>query len=143
MVVQILKPTPLDWTESFSAESTIPYGGYLSFELLPSLFPENDISQNRAPIFEYADTTHPAKNWIFINKDFGLDEYETNILLSQVEQGAQVFIAARTFQSAFKDTFDIGTTFNNPFLGGGSILDDDTSRVNLTNPSLEKTDWFT
>lgn len=137
VVFQIFKPKPLDWTESFSADSKIPYGAYLLHEYLPSLFPEQDITQNRAPIFDYADTLNPQKNWIFINNSFGLDEFETDILLSQIQQGAHVFIAARTFQDTFKDTLNIGTTFNNPLLGGGSILDDDTARVHFTNPALK------
>lgn len=134
---QIFKPKPLDWTESFSADSKIPYGGYLLHEYLPSLFPVQDITQNRTPIFNYADTLNPQKNWIFINKSFGLDGFETDILLSQIQQGAHVFIAARTYQNAFRDTLDIATTFNNPLLGGGSILDDDTARVHFTNPALQ------
>ena len=137
VLVQILKPQPLNWTESFSSEDKIPYGGYLTHALLPAVFPADSISVNQAPIFEYADTTHPQKNWIFINKTFGIDPFETDILLSQVEQGAVVFIAARTFEQAFKDSLEIGTYLNNPFLTGGSILEEDTVHVNFTNPQLK------
>lgn len=142
ILTQILRPKPLDWTESFSADDKIPYGGYLIHALLPAAFPDDEISINRSPIFEYADTTNPQKNWVFINKSFGIDRWETDILLSQVEQGASVFIAARTFEQAFKDSLEIGTYLNNPFLSGGSILDDDTVRVNFTNPQLKKESGF-
>ncbi|HBX67417.1 MAG: hypothetical protein CL670_06905 [Balneola sp.] len=142
VLVQILSPKPLDWTESFSAEDKIPYGGYLIHSLLPTAFPADQITTNRAPIFEYADTTDPQKNWIFINRTFGIDQWETDILLFQVERGAQVFIASRTFQQAFKDSFEIGTTLNNPLLGGGSITDDDTAYVNFTNPALNQPNGF-
>ena len=142
ILTQILKPKPLDWTESFSAEDKIPYGGYLIHALLPAAFPEDEISTNRAPIFEYADTTNPQKNWIFINKSFGIDRWETEILLSQVQQGASVFIAARSFGQAFQDSLDIVTYLNNPFLTSGSILDEDTVHVNFTNPRLKKESGF-
>lgn len=138
VLVQILKPKPLNWTESFSAEDKIPYGGYILHELLPVSFSEDNLTVNQSPIFEYADTANPQKNWIFVNSEFAIDQWETDILLSQVEKGAHVFIAARTYNQAFKDTLEIGTTLNNPFLGGGSILDDDTARVNFTNPRLKK-----
>lgn len=142
LIVQIFKPKPLDWTESFSADSKIPYGGFLLHEYLPSLFPNQDITENRAPIFDYADTLNPQKNWIFINKSFGLDEFETEILFSQVRQGTNIFIAARTYQNVFKDTLDIGTTFNNPLLGGGSILTEDTTHINFTNPALRSENGY-
>jgi hypothetical protein len=142
ILTQILKPTPLDWTESFSAEDKTPYGGYLIEALLPTAFPEDQISTNQAPIFEYADTTNPKKNWIFINKTFGIDQWEADILLSQIEDGAEVFIAARSFEQAFKDSLEIRTTLNNPFLGGGSILDEDTAYVNFTNNQLKQENGY-
>lgn len=142
ILTQILRPKPLDWTESFSSEDKIPYGGYLIHELLPVLFPDDNITTNRAPIFEYADTTNPQKNWIFINKSFGIDRWETEILLSQVQQGASVFIAARNFGQAFQDSLEIDTYLNNPFLTGGSILNEDTAYVNFTNPQLKTESGF-
>jgi hypothetical protein len=142
VLTQLLRPKPLDWTESYSSEDKIPYGGYLLHALLPEAFPDDEISVNQSPIFEYADTTNPQKNWIFINKSFGIDRWETDILLSQVEQGASVFIAARTFEQAFKDSLNIGTYLNNPLLSGGSILDEDTARVNFTNPRLKEESGF-
>ncbi|MBO6585864.1 MAG: hypothetical protein JJ953_07140 [Gracilimonas sp.] len=142
VLAQILQPKPLNWTESYSSEDKIPYGGYLMHALLPAAFPDDEISLNQSPIFEYADTTNPQKNWIFINKSFGIDRWETDILLSQVEQGASVFIAARTFEQAFKDSLGIGTYLNNPLLTGGSILDEDTARVNFTNPRLKEESGF-
>ena len=142
MVVQIFKPKPLDWTENFSADSKIPYGAYLVHEYLTHLFPDQTIVENRTPLFENAETPDPAKNWIFMDTGFGLDRYETDILISQIKNGSHVFIAARTYRDAFKDTFKIGTTFNNPLLGGGSMLDDDTARVHFTNPELKKIDGY-
>lgn len=142
VVVQLVQPRPLDWTESFSATDKIPYGGYLTHELMPYLFPGEEINTNTAPLFEYSDTTNADKNWIFINTSFGPDQFETKILLSQAEKGAHVFLAARTFQGAFGDRLDIETTFTNPLLGEGAILSDDTTYVNFTNPKLREDNGF-
>ncbi|MBD3616335.1 MAG: hypothetical protein HUJ22_07160 [Gracilimonas sp.] len=138
VLVQILKPKPLDWTESFSAEDKIPYGGYILHELLPYTFPGQDIITNQSPVFEYADTANPKKNWIFINRTFNIDQWETEILLSQVKKGADVFIAARSFGQALSDSLNLTTSLNSPFLGGGNILEDDTVHVNFTNPRLKR-----
>ncbi|MDR9414977.1 MAG: DUF4350 domain-containing protein [Gracilimonas sp.] len=142
VLIQIFKPKPLNWTENFSADSKIPYGGYLIHEYLPSLFPGQDIIENRGPLFHFADTLSGNKNWIFINKSFGLDEFETDILLSQIEKGSHVLIAARTFSNAFKDSLNISTKFNYPSLKNGAILDDDTARVFFTNPILKSSNGY-
>lgn len=137
LVVKLVQPKPLDWTESFSSTDKIPYGGYLIHALLPSAFPEDKLSQNLDPLFELKDTSDTDRNWIFMNTEFSLDRWETDILLSQVAQGTDVFIAARTFGNSFGDSLEIKTTMNNLFLGSGTILDDDTAFVHFTNPQLE------
>jgi len=142
VVFEILKPKPLDWTESFSAEDKIPYGGYLIHEMLPYAFSEGSITTNNAPIFEYADTLNAEKNWVFINTTFNLDRWESEILLSQAEQGADIFMAAREFGQFLADTLDLTTSLNNPFLQAGHILTDDTVSVNFTNPRLKKDGGF-
>lgn len=139
---EILKPKPLDWTESFSAEDKIPYGGYLIHEMLPYTFSEESITTNSAPIFEYADTLNANKNWIFINTSFNFDPWESKILLSKAEQGADIFMAAREFGQFFTDTLDLTTSLNNPFLQAGNILSDDTVTVNFTNLRLERDGGF-
>jgi hypothetical protein len=142
IVVQLLKPPPLDWTESFSSEDKIPYGGYLIHALLPTAFPENELSENQAPLFELEDSTNANQNWIFMNTAFSLDKWETRILLSQVNHGADVFIAARQFGGAFGDSLGIKTAMNSPFLGAGNILKDDTVHVHFSNPQLEQKGGF-
>ncbi|SMO48746.1 DUF4350 domain-containing protein [Gracilimonas mengyeensis] len=138
LLIELLRPTPLDWTESFSAADDIPYGGYILHELLPETFPGTDISQNQQPLFQRPDSLQSTQNWIFINTNFQLDEWESQKLLRWVENGSQVFIAARSYSGLFADTLNLGTTYQNPLLGGGSIVDDDTSYVHFSNPMLQK-----
>lgn len=142
VMTQLLQPKPLDWTESFSSEDKIPYGGYLIHELLPNIFPSQEIQTNQKPLFEQPDSTQEQQNWIFMNSEFGLGSWETNKLLSWIAQGNEVFIAARNFNQAFGDTLELNTRLGNPFLGGGSILSDDTARVNFTNPELQTTNGY-
>lgn len=142
ILIELLQPKSLDWTESFSSEDKIPYGGYLLHEMLPEVFPGAPIQSNQQPIFEYPDSSRESKNWVFIDIEFGLDQWETNKLLSWVEQGDQVFIAARNYSQAWSDTLEINTNMENPLLSGGSILTDDTARVNFTNPKLRTPEGF-
>ncbi|MFD2533144.1 DUF4350 domain-containing protein [Gracilimonas halophila] len=142
VVFEILKPKPLDWTESFSAEDKIPYGGFLIHEMLSQTFSEESITTNNSPIFEYSDTLNANKNWIFINTSLNFDPWESKILFSQAEQGTDIFIAARQFGQFFTDTLDLTTSLNNPFLQSGSILTDDTVTVNFTNPGLKRDGGF-
>lgn len=141
ILVQILKPKPLDWRESFSSSEKIPYGGFIIHQLLEPVFPGQNISGNFDPIFELSDTSS-TKNWIFLNSEFSLDEFESEILLSQIQKGNNVFIASRIFIGEFGDTLNLETRYGNPLLSGDFILSDDTSFVNFTSPSLKKeTGW--
>lgn len=142
VVFEVFKPKPLDWTESFSAEDKIPYGGFLIHEMLPLAFTEVSITTNNAPVFEYSDTLSTPRNWIFINTSLNFDPWESEILFSQAEQGADIFMAARQFGEFFTDTLDLTTSLNNPFLQSGTILTDDTVTVNFTNPGLKRDGGF-
>lgn len=142
ILVELIQPKPLDWTESFSAEDKIPYGGFLVHQLLPEVFPGQQIHANQQPLFEYPDSSQESRNWVFIDTEFGLDQWETSKLLSRVERGDQVFIASRNFTQAFSDTLELDTNMENPLLSGGSILTDDTAHVHFTNPKLKSPQGF-
>lgn len=144
ILVQVLQPEPVDWSDSFSGTDKIPYGSYITQNLLPAAFPQNEISVNTAPIFEYDTTSanQDPKNWIFLNTEFGLDPWETDILLSEIEKGAAVFIAARQYSQTLADTLNLATEYGNPVVRGEAILGSDTTSARFTNPLLRLQDDF-
>ncbi|MTI88885.1 MAG: hypothetical protein FH748_13040 [Balneolaceae bacterium] len=138
VLVQILQPEPIDWSDSFSATDKIPYGSYITQHLLGTAFPGQEVTVNTSPVFNFDTTASHSQNWIFIHNTFGLDPWETEILLKEAEEGSSVFIAARNFTQQFADTLNLKTKFGNPVIRGNALLDDDTSRVNFSNPSLSR-----
>lgn len=104
--IRILQPKPIDWSEGYSNIEKKPFGGYILYNELSTLFPNRTIEINNEPIFEQIPR-EKSINQIFINSSFEIDEFETEILLNSIEQGDHVFISAWQFGGAFADTLKI------------------------------------
>ncbi len=144
ITIRLLRPAPIDWSEGYSASEIKPFGGYILFNELPTLFPEDAISTNLNPVFELImDTTR--SNYIFINQSLTFDEFETQILLDKVNAGSNVFMATWNFQGALADSLNIA--FMNGFPGINPSINSLDSliqrRVDFSNPSLnDPTGWY-
>ncbi len=117
VAVEYYQPKPVDWRQTFSNKDKIPYGTYVLYQLLPDLFPSQEITTVRLPVLNQLKNA-PARrtNFIFINERFELDSLDQNTLLAHVARGNQVFIAAEIFADSFEDTlhFDSHYTVTKP-----------------------------
>ena len=52
IVTEIVRPKPINWSFSFTAEDKIPFGCYVLYEELPNLFPESDIDKVTESLYE-------------------------------------------------------------------------------------------
>ena len=84
--IRLLQPQPIDWSEGYSNEEKKPYGGYILFNELSSLFPNRAIEINDKPIFEHI-VQKRIHNQVYLNSNFEIDEFEMNILLNSVKEG--------------------------------------------------------
>lgn len=121
--IRLLQPQPIDWSEGYSNEEKKPYGGYILFNELSSLFPNRAIEINDKPIFEYI-VQKRIHNQVYLNSNFEIDEFEMNILLNSVKRGNNVFISAWQLSDSFSDSLNL--RLNNSF-----------PAVNLTNNALD------
>ncbi|MBO6794270.1 MAG: hypothetical protein JJ895_10180 [Balneolaceae bacterium] len=137
ITIRLLRPAPIDWSEGYSASEKKPFGGYILFNELPTLFPDDAINTNLNPVFELIMDTTRA-NYIFVNQSLMFDEFEAQILLDKVNAGSNVFMATWNFQGALADSLNIA--FMNGFPGiNPSInsLDSLTQRrVDFSNPNI-------
>ncbi|MFN1834425.1 DUF4350 domain-containing protein [Balneola sp. MJW-20] len=136
ILTEFLKPEEIDWSENYSRTETIPYGSKITYDILEqsNFFPELTI--NSSPIFKFPEDPRPL-NWIFISNSFGLDQWETEILMDRVASGDHVFISAKNFSGALADSLNASTRFNNP-LGSGNLLNaDDKGSLNFVHPDLK------
>ncbi len=139
VLVKVLQPTPVDWSESYSASAKKPFGAYILNELLATNFKITEVAINNQPIFE-SQLGIDRTNWIFINQDFQLDQFETEILHEKVESGDIVFISARQLGGAFADSLNLRLRNSFPSIDPSTTsLDSLTTNVlNYTNPQIKK-----
>ena len=96
---------------TLSRRDKIPYGSYVAFESLASLFPNAKIQVNKLQP-DYWDTlSQYRKNQalIIIGRSFLPAEYEMNDLKRFVENGNTVFISAASFSSFAQEALGIAT----------------------------------
>lgn len=130
VVAEVVRPRPVNWAQSFSKEDKIPYGSYVLYDILPTLFPQQHVEPVYTTMYEalprQGDSTG---NYIVINSEFAPDEYDAEELLDFVASGGSAFIAAETIEGDIADTLGIETNYN--FTG---VLD--SSSFSLANPAL-------
>ena len=108
IVVEAIKPKPLDWTASFEAQDNRPFGSSALFQLLDNLFPADSIQLSNEPVYNQIGDSSKIKfsNYLFINLEFEPDEYDIEELLWFTKQGGSVFIAAQFFNQQFQDSLN-------------------------------------
>lgn len=139
VLVKILQPTPVDWSESYSASEKKPFGAFILNELLATEFKIPEVTSNNQPIFE-SQLGIDRTNWIFINQDFQLDVFETEVLHEKVVSGDIVFISARQLGGAFADSLNISLRNSFPAIDPSATSLDSltTNALNFTNPQIKK-----
>ncbi len=143
-VIEFTKETPIDWTKTYSETDKIPYGTFVLYEQLPSLFPDNDIENINVTPFEYFDEYYNwgdssytiSGNYIHINEYADIDDVSAQELLDFAKHGNNVFISTSYPPQKFYDSLHLETQnlydlkgeaefgFTNPDLKNDSITID-------------------
>ncbi len=141
---QVLQPKPIDWTESYSSTDKKPFGAYILHEQLPVLFPYNEITENQLPVFE-APLNYDQKNWIFINSEFSPDQFETQLLMDEVNYGSHIFISAWKIENSLADSLGFKLNQQLPYFNpSANSLDSLLKKpVNFENPELKTPNGWT
>jgi len=116
IIIEFVKPKPLNWKDNYTVESKIPFGCYIISEEIEGLF-NNKISTeiiDEDPFLFLRDSSYQQNSmYLFINSSIGFDKRQYEKLTSFVEQGNTVFISSRSFGSVFNDSLGIDTyTYN-------------------------------
>ncbi|NDV44933.1 DUF4350 domain-containing protein [Flagellimonas sediminis] len=125
IVTEIVRPKPINWRPSYTAVDKIPFGCYVLYNELPTIFPESTIETVQESVYDVLTErdTLQAANYLFINEYLDLDTQETHQLLDFVHQGNTVFIAATGFGPELMDTLNIGIDSDYSLQEGTAILD--------------------
>jgi len=133
IVTEIVRPKPINWKPSYTSNSKIPFGCFVLFSELPSIFPNNEITTIEESVYDVLTKRDSSQlsNYLFINDVISFDDQETNQLLKYVAKGNQVFITANELTGVLADTLNIEIDRRYDFM-------EDTVNVSLTNKSFKR-----
>ena len=133
ILVEIYKPKPIDWTPTFSNKDKIPYGCELLYTVLPTVFPNQKISDEKVPIFGKNRKVKlpPKSNYLYIFSYFRADSLSLVKLLNYVQEGNSVFIASENF-FGLDDTLHFQTSYVK------DLAINDSASINFVNPVIRK-----
>lgn len=103
-----IKPRDVSWETTFSSRSNMPYGTYVIANLLPQLFPDQQIRINKNNYYDLFNNLENA-NVIIIHNAFETDEYSIDAMLESIKNGSEVFISANNFNQYLLDTLGLNT----------------------------------
>lgn len=142
VMLQFVLPQPLDWSQSFSSSQKAPYGNEALFTLCKDIFPEKTIKPVHRSIYQELEGAKKKKsNYIFITGSFAPSETDVTRLLKYVENGGNVFIAARNISESLADTLNLSTSFDYFYASQDSLMKDSLN-INFLPSYLKRDSVF-
>ncbi|MDA3900905.1 MAG: hypothetical protein PF637_10340 [Spirochaetes bacterium] len=97
-------PKEYDWNESYSYSEKKPYGCYALYAIMKENELQKNLGISQTSLYDdvkgfnvsYNDIS--KNNYIIITDKAGMDMYDSEVILSAIYRGANVLIAARSFQ---------------------------------------------
>lgn len=137
IITEIVRPKPINWKASYTANDKIPFGCFVLYQELPGLFPKSEVKRIDETSYTTLVDSDSLKraNYIFINSSLNFDEQETNQILAFVNRGNDVFMAATFFGHSLSDTLNIE-------VASDYAVQQDTISVNFTNTAFNNETYF-
>lgn len=136
LAIQIFSPKPIDYTVTYEKKDKIPFGCYITRDLLPEIFSSAEIIDNKRSIFElYFENPDLIADHVIVSESFDPEPPDLEKLLEAVEDGSHAFISSNFFSYAFLDTLNLSLKRSNSF---EFIMGNDSTVLNFSNPLIEK-----
>lgn len=136
VAVKLMSPKHYNWNVSLAHDVKDPYGTYALNNLLPSLFPNQQIKNSYKTIYELKDSLINHENIIVFATRFDAGKEDVDVLLKHVANGATVFISANYFYGKLADTLSLAT--DDRLFSEGEIFNrEDTSILHFVNPVMD------
>jgi hypothetical protein len=134
-IIKIVEPEEVDWTKSYAKKDKIPYGGYIIYDIVPNLFPDNEVVLKELPIYNILkDNYYYGSNYVFINNYFSPDRLDAEYLLDYVSDGNNVFISAFGIYGDLADSLRI-KTFD-------EFFSQDSVNINFSLPEVKSENGY-
>ena len=133
----VLRPAPVDWTETYYRDDKIPFGTYVLFNEFNSILNAPSIEVIDRPLYSFFrnnpdDTTRAL--YVAITPMFRPDHLDTERMLDLVRGGSDLFVSAEFYSSNFltllgleREPMSIGN------LGWEALQDSMTHELTLVN----------
>lgn len=139
------RPTPINWTPTFSKADKVPYGGELLYKVLPHLFEAQALTPNRVTFYErHRDgTLDDFSALIMINNELSFTEDEGEVLADWVKAGGTLFVASTAINN-FGDSLFAAPKKSSltPWAPRVTTGLDSSDRHQFANPILQKEGGF-
>src|SRR5690606_39213737 len=114
VITELVRPKPIDWRPSYTAADKIPFGSFVLFEEINSLFKNIEIEKIQKDPYEFLTEGNYTQNsaYIFINDDLFFDERQADELLKYAENGNTVFVSSRSIGPILADSLKIESSSN-------------------------------
>ena len=103
--MQLLAPTPVDWSDSFQRDDARPFASAVVFDVLPALFPAATVEPvDGPPYLRLRDGLEARAAYVFVADAFAPDGAEAGRLLGHARSGGTLFVAAADVAGPFADS---------------------------------------
>lgn len=138
IAIELSTPPPINWQKTYNETHKIPYGTFVFYEELKTLFPESKVHDIRVTPYEYfddyyswEDSTYLTAGTYMIIDDFAtIDNTSAQELLDFASFGNDIFISSNYFPETLLDSLGFNTQNDYTFKGEGEFT--------LTSPSFIK-----
>lgn len=121
IAIEFSKPKPINWTRTFNEAHTIPYGTFVFYNELESIFPKSKINDIAVSPYEYfkesyswEDSTYIKTGTYMLIDDYAeVDDVSAQELLDFASHGNTIFMSSNYLPQRFLDT--LGIKLNNDF----------------------------
>lgn len=132
VVLETLKPEPINWFASYSRIDKIPLGTYVFYDQLDQTSRKQDVVEISIPPYEQLMDSLGDGTYFFVNDQVSFDKAEREKLLKWVGRGNTLFVSATSQSAMLLDT--LGLELKN-FYEQKTLVR--KPLVNLTNPKLK------
>jgi hypothetical protein len=112
-LIQAAQKTPLDWNPTYNPNDKIPFGTYVLYHDLKTIFPENkQVTGLEESVYTYFDREKPTDRtgFLFVGSEFEVGKVAINKLLQFAYSGHDLFISAKYLPDELLDTLKITVT---------------------------------
>ena len=133
MLAEYNRPRVIDWSQTFSNRDKIPYGTFVLYKELPTLFSSVKATELRVPLYDHVNNNDNENElYILIGRSVETSTADEDELYKYIERGNTVFISSSGFSESFEKKFKIETNRYADFFD-----DKDSANINFSNPALK------